>query len=386
MKTPANNLLQHCLLLACLTCTPTFAETGQILPDEPAIPEWLLKKTLDPEKMGVRDLELTDNSIFFVNAPDESISITGTNMGNGQIVSNWPDDTTQPGIYIGLGSSKLNTGMHFITCRVCKIRDPDTQETLEFDGLIFEKPDFSFADLINIPNQENEQPQDYVFADEAKLTVEPLPTGVIDYSDLRYLSSIGYEDYLYIPVRTRLREKAQAGDAKAQFIYALYWRESYTFDESGSGLAHMKTTLQIAAPHNPDAALWLGMLHKQDKQAAAAVPLLEQALASDNPLAAYKLGLIMINGENGEIDAPRACELFEKAALAGLDAAQYDYGFCLYHGEGGTHDIKKGQHYMALAAANQASNAVEALGRCNGPLPRVERDKLVYNPCDNKPI
>ncbi len=361
---------------------PTSPNPTLELPNIPAIPSWFLEKALDPKQVGLRELSLENNSVYLGTGEDDKVVLKDLEIKQGK-TSAWPEDSKQAGIYLGMGLNKANQGLPYLICRQCNITDPQSKESFKYDGVVFAKPDFSFTEVTSTLKPKN-VPATYIFDDISKLTVKPASFGTLNYSDPRYLQSLGYGDYINIPVRTSLYDKAKAGDIKAQFIYGLYWREIAGLDPSGDGETHFKTIMQALAPNNEDAKLWLANIYKASDRQKDAVPLYEALLKMrDNPMAAYKLGMIYANGEAGNKDLNKACQLFAKATQGHLDLAQYDWGYCLYNGEGGSTDKTKGEQYMALAAANQVFYGTSRYSECGVDEPKIENNTLIFKPCPN---
>ncbi len=273
----------------------------------------------------------------------------------------------------------------YFICHPCKLSQTDTQLSLELEGIYFANPNYSFNDVLNILRPTDSTPT-YIFAKESKLTVEPINQGRIDYTDSRYLTYLGYGDYLTIPV-TNLYEQAKNNDIKAQFIYALFWQEIARLDPAGSGLAYFKDIIQTIADKNTDADIWLGVIYDSENKTEQAIKLYTNLLKTNsNPVAEYQLAMLLLKDTPKKPEQKRACQLLQKASESGLDLAQYNYGICLYLGEGIVRDRKRGERYFALAAANNIPNAQEWFQVCKVDRPKIELDKLIYKSCSqNKP-
>jgi hypothetical protein len=282
-----------------------------------------------------------------------------------------------------LATDPSNT--NYFICHPCKLTAPDKQHILELEGVYFTKPDYSFNDVLNILQPAKPAPS-YIFAKESKLTVKPIDQGRIDYSDSRYLNYLGYADYLTIPIIS-LYAKANSNDIKAQFIYALFWQEIARLDPNGNGLSYFKDIIQVIADKNADANIWLGVIYDSENKTEQAIKLYTDFLKTNsNPLAQYQLAMLLLKNTPKKPEQQRACQLLQKASENGLDLAQYNYGVCLYLGEEIVRDRKRGERYLALAAANNVSNAQEWFQNCKVDLPKIELDKLIYKNCpQNKP-
>ena len=268
----------------------------------------------------------------------------------------------------------------YFICHPCKLSQTGTQQSLELEGVYFAKPDYSLNDVLNILHPTNLTPT-YTFAKESKLTVKPLSQGRIDYNDSRYLTYLGYGDYLTIPV-TRLYEQAKNNDIKVQFIYALFWQEMARLDPTGNGLTYFKDIIQTIADKNTDANIWLGVIYDSENKTEQAIRLYTNVLKTNSsPVAQYQLAMLLLKDNSNKPQQKRACQLLQKSSESGLDLAQYNYGVCLYLGEGIVRDRKRGERYFALAAANHVSNAQAWFQACKVDLPKIELDKLIYKNC-----
>jgi hypothetical protein len=248
---------------------------------------------------------------------------------------------------------------------------------------IFSKPNYSFSDVLRALHPANPLPT-YIFSKETKLSVHPINQGKIDYSDSRYLTYLGYADYLTMPITT-LYEKAKNNDIKAQFIYALFWQEMTKLDPSSNGLTYFKDIIQAIADQNNDAKLWLGVIYDSESKTHEAIQLYTNFLKNHvNPIAQYQLAMLILKNNPQKADQKQACQLLQQASASGLDLAQYNYGVCLYIGEGLARDRKRGEYYLALAAANNVPNALEWFQTCKVDSPKIERDRLIYKSCQQK--
>ena len=391
MKCPNNKRLNLIGGMLLFYCTQTLAADAATTASAPAIdlpvptpaPSWFLEKALDPKQVGLHDLVLDNNSVFLGTGEADKVVIKNVDIKNGKITA-WPEDTKQPGIYLGLGLNPANNGTPYLICRQCNVTDPTSKASFKYDGIVFAKPDVSFADVAKTLKPKD-TPATYIFDDETKLTVKPTTFGTVNYSDPRYLQSLGYGDYINLPVYTTLYDKAKTGDAKAQFIYGLYWREIAGLDPSGDAETHFKAIMQALAPNNNDAKLWLANIYKAGDKAKDAVPLYETLIkTNNNPMAAYKLGMIYANGNTDNKDLAKACQLFAQATQGGLDLAQYDWGYCLYNGEAGKTDKIKGEQYMALSAANNVFYGTSRYSDCDVELPKIENNTLIFKACPEK--
>jgi hypothetical protein len=353
------------------------------LPNPTLAPTWFLAKALDSKQVGLHDLILENNNIFLGTGEADKVTIKNVDIKNGKIMA-WPENTKQAGIYLGLGLNSANYGTPYLICRQCNVTDPTSKASFKYDGIVFAKPDVSFVDVAKTLKPKD-IPTTYVFDDETKLSVKSVNFGTLNYSDPRYLQFLGYGDYINLPIYTSLYEKAKAGDTKAQFIYGLYWREVAGLDPSGDAETHFKNIMQALSTKNNDAKLWLANIYKAGNKPKEAVTFYDELIKANNhPMAAYKLGMIYANGETDNKDLVKACQLFEQATKGGLDLAQYDWGYCLYNGEAGKTDKNQGEHYMALAAANNVFYGTSRYNDCEVTMPKIENNTLVFKACPER--
>lgn len=90
---------------------------------------------------------------------------------------------------------------------------------------------------------------------------------------------------------------------------------------------------------------------------------LQQAVAKGNPKAETHLGEMLLRGEGIAMDAPRGIALLEKAARAGHSAAAFRIAMLLVNGEAGVaQDPARALDYFRAAAAGGEAEAFFNLG------------------------
>lgn len=373
------------ILLGCaLPLSPASAETD--FPSEPILPDWLLENTMARGFWGAQNMIL-ENGNLYISSPSgmpktlPGLKIKNMDMKNGTISDDWPDTMDKQGMYIGGTSSEMNTGLRFFLCRDCTLTDKTSGESVRHNGLVFGKRDFTLTDLYSIPHPMHKSRETYIFGDEKTLKLLPVPGGEAVYTHLDYLKKLDYGDYLNMPVKTILRDKAAANDPKAQFLYAMYWFVNAIYDKSGRGNDLFASLLKQADKSNPDVLVFLSeiLLAANDE----ATKYYQQAKAK-RPAASALLAELLWK-QQPQRDMETICQLYEESAVVGVPNAQFMYGQCLYYGDGGiTADQKLGEAYIALSAANGFLEGFQKMNTCGAKVPEIKNGSLVFESCLGK--
>jgi uncharacterized protein len=107
----------------------------------------------------------------------------------------------------------------------------------------------------------------------------------------------------------------------------------------------------------------------------ADVKELQQAAAKGNPKAETQLGEMLLRGDGMPKDEARGVMLLEKAARAGQSAAAFRIGMLLVNGEGGVaKDPARALEYFRAAAAGGEKEAFFNIGAAHASGRGVKRD------------
>lgn len=184
-----------------------------------------------------------------------------------------------------------------------------------------------------------------------------------------YFNESAYLKYSKMTIK-ELIDLANKEDMNALFIYAIYLldnayklsdKDNNTVDYLGDSIKLFK----MGASHNHiDSAAMAGSIAKDYEANDAAIKYLSFASEKNNPMAAYKLAMMYINGQGVEKDEKKAKKLFFESASQGFHHAQYDYGLMLINGEGGDKNIKEGYNYILASAQNGNEDAIKYMKGC----------------------
>lgn len=133
----------------------------------------------------------------------------------------------------------------------------------------------------------------------------------------------------------------------------------------GSTWADLKELQQAAAKGNPKAEAALGeMLLRGDgiaKDEARGLALLEKAARAGHSAAAFRIGMLLADGEAGVAQDPaRAISYFRAAAAGGEAEAFFNIGAALAGGRGAKRDYGEALAWLILARERGAGGDTEA--------------------------
>ncbi|MGE0253708.1 MAG: peptidoglycan-binding protein [Alphaproteobacteria bacterium] len=157
----------------------------------------------------------------------------------------------------------------------------------------------------------------------------------------------------------RLRAQAEAGDARAQFAYALALRSGRGVARDPAAAADWleRAARQQVAP----AAYLLGLAYWRGEGVAQddgkAVEWLLRAAAQNNPGAQYQLGIAHREGRGVAPDERAALDWFERAATLGHAEAQYVAGAAYLNGRGTKADSAWAVRWLGKAAEQGIADA-----------------------------
>ena len=149
-----------------------------------------------------------------------------------------------------------------------------------------------------------------------------------------------------------LKQRAEAGDAEAQYEYAMWWLAN---PRAPKHRAYHLLWLRNAMLQDHRDATFLMAEHFRTRQARTdpdqAAKLYEKADALGHPEAKGRLG-VMIHGGMGpfEPDVPRALELFEQGSAQGDGMSSYLLGLAHQNGKHVPQDGDKALAYMRKGA------------------------------------
>lgn len=133
----------------------------------------------------------------------------------------------------------------------------------------------------------------------------------------------------------------------------------------GGSWADLKELQQAADKGNPKAETQLGeMLLRGDgiaKDEARGVALLEKAARAGQSPAAFRIGMLLANGESGVAkDLPRALAYFRAAAAGGEAEAFFNIGSAYAGGRGVRRDYAEALGWLIVAKQHGAQSNAEA--------------------------
>ncbi len=156
-----------------------------------------------------------------------------------------------------------------------------------------------------------------------------------------------------------LKEKADDGDAGAQYELALYYLDTEEYKKA------VRELEKSGAQGNPDAQFKLagiyydGIVILKDNQAA--FTWYEKAGEQGVAEAQFILGLMHYYGRGGvDKDSARAFDWFEKAAKHELPKAQYHLGLMYASGRGVEKNMKKAKYWIKKSDENGFEKAKDA--------------------------
>jgi len=135
----------------------------------------------------------------------------------------------------------------------------------------------------------------------------------------------------------------------------------------GNAWSDVKELTAAAELGNPKARAQLGEMllrgdadHKVTQDKPRALILLEQAARAGEPSAAFRLGMLLDEGDSLPQDHTRARAYFRAAAAGGTGAAFHNIGAAHVQGQGVKRDYTEGLAWLILATKNGASGETEA--------------------------
>ena len=133
----------------------------------------------------------------------------------------------------------------------------------------------------------------------------------------------------------------------------------------GDSWADIKELQQAAAKGNPKAETQLGeMLLRGDgiaKDETRGITLLEKAARTGQSAAAFRIGMLLANGENGVAKDPsRALDYFRAAAAGGEAEAFFNIGAAYASGRGVKRDYGEALGWLIVAKQRGAQSNAEA--------------------------
>lgn len=157
-----------------------------------------------------------------------------------------------------------------------------------------------------------------------------------------------------------LMEKAQAGDADAQFQLAVLGlsgrlgqnntREGVRLLGAAANAGHTEARFLMATL----------LLHGRGgvvKDEARALAIYREQADAGDPRAQNALGQMLLNGQGGPKNAAEAVRWFTRAAEQNFAAAQSNLGYAYAHGEGVASDKRRALEYFMKAAEQGAVGA-----------------------------
>jgi TPR repeat protein len=132
----------------------------------------------------------------------------------------------------------------------------------------------------------------------------------------------------------------------------------------GDTWADMKELQQAAEKGNPKAQAQLGeMVLRGDgipKDEARGVALIEKAARAGNSAAAFRIGMLLVNGESGVAKDPeRGLAYFRAAAAGGEAEAFFNIGAAYSSGRGVKRDYAEALGWLIVARQHGANPAAE---------------------------
>jgi TPR repeat protein len=163
------------------------------------------------------------------------------------------------------------------------------------------------------------------------------------------------------------KRKADGGDAYAQAVVSIYYSTGYkTAKDTRQGLSY---ALQSAEQGHPLGAYRLGVILQEGEGGIPADPVEGVRLKaraveglnnmSGDPYAMTALGILLFRGEVLKKDQQLAAQLYQRAADMGYAPAQYTYSACLLFGRGITKDQDLGMRYWRAAYDQGYSYALQ---------------------------
>ncbi len=185
-------------------------------------------------------------------------------------------------------------------------------------------------------------------------------------------------NFLYALLEAERRLDANPKDTAAMTLIGEIYRDGAAVarsDQEASRWYRLASNLG-----DPQAAYELGAMLIQGengvaKDPAAAKAQFERAAAKNHPGALYNLGVMALQGLDGKTpDYNQAAQYFLRAANAGDDDAAYSYGVMLRDGKGAPQNIGEAAHWLKRAAddgiiagqVEYAHHAVQWRGREEG--------------------
>ena len=158
-----------------------------------------------------------------------------------------------------------------------------------------------------------------------------------------------------VPVFAAKARKAEAGDSAPVLM---------SKTGGGDSWADMKELQEAAKKGNPKAEAQLGEMLLRgegiDKDEARAVALLEKAARAGHSAAAFRIGMLLANGDNGVTKDPeRALAYFRAAAAGGEKEAFFNIGANYASARGVKRDYSEALAWLILARQHGADPRTE---------------------------
>jgi TPR repeat protein len=152
---------------------------------------------------------------------------------------------------------------------------------------------------------------------------------------------------------------------------------SKTDGAGGDMWANVKELTAAAEKGNPKAKAQLGEMllrgdaeHKVTQDRPRAIAMLEEAARAEVPSAAFRIGMLLDDGEFVLQDNPRALFYFRSAAAGGASEAYFNIGAAYAGGKGVKPDLAEGLGWLILAgnkgATREAEEALRTQLEANG--------------------
>jgi len=127
-------------------------------------------------------------------------------------------------------------------------------------------------------------------------------------------------------------------------------------------------------PDSPGDKTWLARAHLSNRDYDSAMPLLEDGVAGEIPLAMTLAGDLLMAGKGENPDPTKAVGLYQKAAAADFAPAQFALGQAYLTGTGVAQDIAEARHWFAKASEQSYPEAVSALANLTASAGPAEID------------
>ncbi|MCR9221238.1 MAG: sel1 repeat family protein [Alphaproteobacteria bacterium] len=174
----------------------------------------------------------------------------------------------------------------------------------------------------------------------------------------------------------RYRERAEAGDRRAQFYLGLMHEQGLVGDAPAPAAAR-RWFAAAADGGYPPAQYKLALYAEQGtggpRDAALAVAMYGRAAAAGMAEAQYNLALMLNQGRGAPRDRAGAIRWFEQAALAGLTAAQMALAELHAGGVGAAPDLVEGWAWLKRAAESGEPEAEALLNALEPRMSAAER-------------